>query len=130
MASEIEGCELDVANGELLGGCIALNGEVAGQVDGLTRVKSCLMSVESAKGRGTQHTGLQDRYTVVLEHVQESGLSGIVETEKQQLCVLIGQAERGKKVEDWEGTSASCANGVTAPLMGYVELEVTYTCRY
>lgn len=27
MASEIEGCELDVTDGELLGSCVALDGE-------------------------------------------------------------------------------------------------------
>ena len=44
---------------------------------------------------------MQDCYTVVLEHVQESGLSGIVKAEEQQLCVLVGEAKRGQEIEDW-----------------------------
>jgi len=43
---------------------------------------------------------LQDSDTIVLEHVQKRGLSGIVKTEEEELCVLVGQAERGQKVED------------------------------
>ena len=59
--------------------------------------------------RGGERTGLQDSYTVVLEHVQKCCLSGIVKTEEEQLCVLVGKAKGGEKVVDWVGISASCA---------------------
>lgn len=42
MASEIEGCELDVANGELLGSCGALDYEALRLGDSLTGVQSCV----------------------------------------------------------------------------------------
>ena len=73
---------------------------------------------------------MQDGYTVVLEHMQEGCLSGIIETEEQQLCVLVGEAERGQKVEDCMRISASCAIDMLRrrPCMGYVELGNTYTC--
>jgi len=73
---------------------------------------------------------LQDRYTVVLKHVQKRCLSGIVEAEEQELCVLVGEAERGQEVEDWMARSASCAFGGVAALTGYVELGNTYTWRW
>lgn len=44
-------------------------------------------------GRGGERTGLQNGYAVVLKHVQKSRLSGIVESEEEQLCVLVGEAE-------------------------------------
>lgn len=101
MASEIEGCELHVADGELLGGCVALEWEGQSGSGELTRVQGCIMvSRHSTSRRGGERTGLQDRYTVVLQHVQKRCLSGIVKTEEEQLCVLVGKAEGGKKVED------------------------------
>lgn len=67
----------------------------------LTRVKSCIVvSRYSTRRRGGERTGLKDRYTVVLQHVQQRRLSGIVKTEEEELCVLVGKAERGEKVED------------------------------
>lgn len=46
------------------------------------------------KGRG------QDGDSVVLEHVQEGGLSGVVETEEEQLGVFIGETEGGEDVKE------------------------------
>jgi hypothetical protein len=43
---------------------------------------------------------LQDRNAVVLEHVEQRRLSGIVKTEEQQLGVLVEQAERREDVEN------------------------------
>jgi len=43
---------------------------------------------------------LQDRNTVVFQHVQQRRLSGIVETQEQQLGVLVEQAERRQDVVD------------------------------
>lgn len=59
-----------------------------------------MVSRQSITWRGGERTGLEDRYTVVLQHVQERCLSGIVKTEEEQLRVLVGKAEGGKKVED------------------------------
>jgi hypothetical protein len=74
---------------------------------------------------------LQDGYTVVLEHVQESGLSGIVKAEEQQLCVLVGEAKRGQEIEDWRTYQRRVCTiysiAATEPV-GYVELGFTYTC--
>lgn len=66
MAAEVEGGELAVADGELLGG----------------GVKS----------------GLEHSDTVVLQHVQQGCLSSIVKTEEEELCVLVGEAERGEDI--------------------------------
>ncbi len=66
------------------------------------------MLAEFIEERGGQRTGLQDCYTVVLEHVQKRCFSGIVKAEKKKLCVLVGEAERGQKVEDCVVTSALC----------------------
>ena len=43
---------------------------------------------------------MENGYTVVLEHVQEGCLAGIVKTEEEKLCMLVGETERGQKVED------------------------------
>ena len=62
---------------------------------------------------------LQDRNTVVLEHVEQRRLSGIVETEEQQLGVLVEQAERRQDVVDWKiavsGFPCSSARTVLPP---------------
>jgi hypothetical protein len=47
-----------------------------------------------------RRSGLEYCYTVVLQHVQKRCLSGIVKTEEEKLCVLVGKAEGGEKVED------------------------------
>lgn len=130
MASEIEGCELDVADGELLGSCVRLGGARVRVGGALTGVEGCGVLAEAVDKRGGQHTGLQDCHAVVLQHVQKGRLSGIVEAEEQKLCVLVGEAERGQEVEDWAATSASCASGSAAAPVGYVELGDTYTCRW
>lgn len=57
-------------------------------------------------GKSGERTWLEDSYTVVLEHVQERGLSGIIEAKEEELCVLVGKTERGQKVEDCVGVSA------------------------
>jgi len=36
---------------------------------------------------------LQDSYTIILEHVQQGRLAGIVEAEEEQLGVLVEQAQ-------------------------------------
>jgi hypothetical protein len=76
---------------------------------------------------------LQDGYTVVLEHVQESGLSGIVKAEEQQLCVLVGEAKRCQEIEDWRTyqrrvSTIYCVRIAATEPVGYVELGFTYTC--
>jgi hypothetical protein len=64
-------------------------------------VKSCIMvNRRSTRRRGGERTGLENCYTVVLQHVQKRCLSGIVKTEEEKLCVLVGKAEGGEKVED------------------------------
>lgn len=64
-------------------------------------MKSCIVvSRYSTRRRGGERTGLEDGYTVVLQHVQQRCLSGIVKTEEEELCVLVGKAERGEEVED------------------------------
>jgi hypothetical protein len=59
-----------------------------------------MVSTHSARRRGGERTGLENGYTVVLQHVQKRCLSGIVKTEEEKLCVLVGKAEGGEKVED------------------------------
>lgn len=44
--------------------------------------------------------GLQDGDAVVLEHVQQRCLSCIVETEEEELGVLVCEAERGQDFPD------------------------------
>ena len=52
MASQIEGCELDVANGQLLGSCVTL-GDGTKRIGGaLTRVEGCEMLAEAVDERG------------------------------------------------------------------------------
>ncbi len=43
---------------------------------------------------------LEDRDAVVLEHVEQRRLAGIVEAQEQQLGVLVEQAERRQEVGD------------------------------
>lgn len=43
------------------------------------------------------------QYTTHLEHVEEGCLAGIVETEEQQLRVLIEEAKVGQKVPNYMG---------------------------
>ncbi len=42
--------------------------------------------------------GLHDGHTVVLQHVEKSRLSGIVETEEEELGVLVKQTKRREDV--------------------------------
>lgn len=79
--------------------------------------------------RGGERTRLENGYTVVLEHVQEGCLSSIVKTEEEKLGVLVGETERGQKIEHWVGVLASCAvrRCRIAAFMGYVESGKTYT---
>jgi hypothetical protein len=59
-----------------------------------------MVSRHSTRRRSGERTGLENCYTVVLQHVQKRCLSGIVKTEEEKLCVLVGKAEGGEKVED------------------------------
>ena len=52
---------------------------------------------------------LQDRHAVVLEHVEQRRLAGIVEAQEQQLGVLVEQAERRQDVVDWWAGSKTSA---------------------
>lgn len=44
---------------------------------------------------------LQNRHTVILQHVEQRRLAGIVEAQEQQLGVLVEQAERREDVVDY-----------------------------
>lgn len=68
VATEIEGCELDVADGEFF--------------------------------RGWVQCGLQDGDAVVLEHVEQRCLAGIVEAEEEEFGVLVCEAQRGQDFPD------------------------------
>ena len=50
---------------------------------------------------------LQNGYAVVLEHVQKGGLSGIIETEKEEFGVLVRKAEVGEDFPNY-AVLASC----------------------
>jgi hypothetical protein len=45
-------------------------------------------------------SGLQDGDTVVLQHVEESCLAGIVEPKEQQLSVLVEKSKVGQDIVD------------------------------
>lgn len=51
--------------------------------------------------RWWERTGLQDSDTVVLEHMQQRRLAGIIEAKKQQLRMLVQQPEGGEHIEDY-----------------------------
>ena len=45
--------------------------------------------------------GLQDGYAVVLEHVEQRCLAGIVEAEKEELGMLVCEAKGGQDFPDY-----------------------------
>lgn len=66
--------------------------------------------------RGRVQGGLEGREAVVLEHVQEGRLSGIVESEEEDLCVLVDEAKAGEDVPEVakdareEGPAPACVS--------------------
>lgn len=44
--------------------------------------------------------GLEDGDAVILQHMEERGLSGIVETKEKELGMLVQQAERRENIVD------------------------------
>lgn len=68
-----------------------------------TKIKGCESYVADGEFLGSRvQSGLQDGDSVVLQHVQECRLSGIVETEEEELGVLVEQAEGGQDIVDCE----------------------------
>lgn len=72
---------------------------------------SCLLVTAQVKGReadvadsellgGRVERRLKDRDAVVLEHVQQRRLAGVIETEEQQLGVLVQQAQAGEHIPE------------------------------
>lgn len=59
-------------------------------LDMSTEIKGCEFTVADGQllGGGV-HGGVRDGHSVVLEHVQQGGLSGVIETEEEQLGVLV-----------------------------------------
>lgn len=43
---------------------------------------------------------LEDGHSVVLQHMEEGCLSGIVKTKEEELCVLVEETQRGKSVPE------------------------------
>lgn len=59
-------------------------------LDMSTEIEGCEFAVADGQlfGSGV-HGGVGDGHSVVLEHVQQSGLSGVIESEEEQLGVLV-----------------------------------------
>lgn len=62
---------------------------------------------------------LQNRDTVILEHVQQGRLAGVVKAQEQELAVLVRQAERGQKVPNYYLLSASALCFVDFPQFNF-----------
>lgn len=54
--------------------------------------------------RGWVKRRLQSGQSIVLEHVEQGCLAGVVKAEEEQLGVLVPQAKRGEDVLDWAGS--------------------------
>lgn len=50
--------------------------------------------------RGRVQRRLEGREAVVLEHVEEGRLAGVVEAEEEDLCVLVDEAKAGEDVPE------------------------------
>lgn len=64
-----------------------------------------------------------------LQHVQQGRLSGVVETEEQQLCVLVEQAEGGENIVDCI-TAGTESNISIIPLYSILDLTLSTALRY
>lgn len=88
MSTQIIGCELDVANSQFFGSYIS-------RTHTYTRV-SLLLQIRNDPYRRETLTRMERRLqsgkTVILEHVQESSLSGVIETQEENLCILVKEA--------------------------------------
>lgn len=96
MTTEIECGEPDVTN------CQLLRGWLRHKVSATQAPAWDSRTARRRKGGFSRLTrvkrGLHDGHTVVLQHVEQSRLSGIVETEEEELGVLVKQTKRREDV--------------------------------
>lgn len=100
VAAQVEGVEADAADGELFGR------RVEGRLEDCDTV--VLEHVKELVEGGRESVG--EAYHREMECEAYSGLAGVVETEEEQLSVLVCQPELGKHVPNYTIThpSASC----------------------
>ena len=101
MSTKIKGCELDIRDRQLLGGYVRISKK--NKERGSANVSDLpSTNTESANiCRGILHwlltgvkSGLKSGETIVLQHMKEGSLSSVIETEEENLCVLVEQAYR------------------------------------
>ena len=61
----------------------------------------CVSRFDASEAAASQPSALRS----YLQHVQEGSLSGIIESQKQELGVLVEQSEGGQDVPDFVRTS-------------------------
>lgn len=59
--------------------------------------------------------GLQDRDTIILEHVQQRRLPGIVESEEQEFGVLVEKSKAGQNVVNCMTSRVSQSSAILFP---------------
>ena len=67
-----------------------------------TEIESGEATIADGELFGSRVQGwLEHGHTVVLEHVEEGGLSGVVEAQEEKLGVFVEEPERGQNIPDY-----------------------------
>ena len=130
MASEIEGCEFDVADGELFRGYVAL-GHAGARANGeLTGVESWVVvsRVLRRGGRAVNVLGCSTATRSFLSMCRSVVFPALSRPRKRSFACLLARPREARRSKTTWTCQRRVSCGDMAVLMGYVEVENTYTC--
>ena len=116
VAAEIKSAELDLGNGELLRSCqhsgthrsARRSARVSATAGGVCHGDSCVRALRPAAARTRVLRGVVLRQALVLQHMQQRGLAGVVEAKEEDFGILVGQAC------PWRTDAVSAVSAVSA----------------